>query len=156
MIQPPPHHIIRPHLTWLAALLITLAMAMGARAAISEGPKPINAYEAQKRRNVLLFEANQSDQEKLRVGQERYQQMQTNRAKIIASMSLELQARQQTVVVQPAAGPSAPSAKPKEPGRWLKPLLAVVALAAGFFGFGYYLYVHRELEPGAPGAKRPE
>ena len=102
-----PHRIFRSRCLGLTALLITLAIGLGARAAISEGPKPINEYEAQKRRNVELFEANQSYQEQLRVGQERYRQMQTNRAKIIASMAAEFQARQQVVVLQPAAAPPA-------------------------------------------------
>ncbi len=148
-----PHRIFRSRCLGLTALLITLAIGLGARAAISEGPKPINEYEAQKRRNVELFEANQSYQEQLRVGQERYRQMQTNRAKIIASMAAEFQARQQVVVLQPAA---APPAKPKEPIKGLKPILAAVLLGIGFFGFGYYLYIHREREPAAPSPKRPE
>ena len=138
---------------WVVGLLLMLATPTAVVAAISEGPIPKNAYEEQKRHDLLVYEAKLSFEEKLRVGQERYKQSQTNRAKIIAGMAAELQARQQVVVVQPSAAPSVMAGPPI---KGLKPLLAVVILAIGFFCFGYFLYVNREREPVAPKPKRPQ
>jgi hypothetical protein len=138
---------------WMVGLLLMLSMSTAVVAAVSQGPTPKNPYEEKKRRDMNFYEAKQSFEDKVRVGQERYNQSQTNRAKIIASMAAQFQARQQIVAVEPS---TTAAVKPRPPIKGLKPLLAVLILAGGFFGFGYYLYVNREREPVAPKPKRRE
>ncbi|MGA2175643.1 MAG: DUF4357 domain-containing protein [Verrucomicrobiota bacterium] len=129
------HRVFRHSLMGIAAILVTLAMAIRAGAAISNGPNNTNAVVAEQQRLLQFFRAEQSYQEQLRVGRERYNQKQIDRAKVIAAMSSELQARQQTVVLQPEA---APDGNTDEPAGRFRPSLAVAVLAVGFIGFGYY------------------
>ena len=129
-------------------MLITLAMPMRAGAAISQGPICTNAVAAKQRRNSQFFQAEQSFQEQLKVGRERYNQKQIIRGKVIAAMSEELQARQQTVVIHHAGDPDENTEQPVLRSR---PLQAVVVLALGFIGLGYYL---KRLKPTSP-APRP-
>jgi hypothetical protein len=125
----------RYSLMGIAATLITLAVSIPASAAISNGPNFTNSVAAEQQRIVQFYQAEQSYQEKLKVGKERYRQKQVNRAKIIAGMSSELQARQQAIVIEPVA---APENTPDGPAEWFQPSLAVTGLAIGIFGLGYY------------------
>jgi hypothetical protein len=136
MSRPTRQRIFRHSLTGVAALLMTLAMPMRASAAVSQGPICTNAIVAKERRNARFFEAEQSFQEQLKVGRERYNEKQINRAKVIAAMSEELQARQQTVVIHRAGDPDDNTDQPVLPSRSFQ---AVVALALGFIGLVYYL-----------------
>ena len=130
------HLIFRRSLMGMAAMLITLAKPIPASAAISNGPHCTNAVAAEEQRILQFYQAEQSYEEKLKVGRERYDQKQVNRAKIIAAMASALQARQQAVVIQPVA---APEGNTDEPAEWFGPWLAVKALAIGMIGFGYCL-----------------
>jgi hypothetical protein len=133
-----PHRIFGHSVMGMAAVLATLAMSIPAGAAISNGPNYTNAVAAEQQRILQFHQAEQSYQQKLKVGRERYNQKQINRAKVIAAMSSELQARQQTVVIQPAAG-AGPDGNTDEPAGRFRPWLGVAALAVGFFGFGHHL-----------------
>ena len=136
MNHPAHHRISRQSLIGIAAMLITVAMPICARAAVSQGPSYTNAALAEQSRNTEFYRAEQSYQEKLKVGRERYDQKQINRAKIIGAMSAELQARQQTVVIQPVADAPATT---DEPVSGFPPALTVVLLAFGFIGAVYFL-----------------
>jgi hypothetical protein len=136
MTHPMHHRIITQSLAGIAATLTLLAGPICARAAISGGPKYTNAVAAEESRDTQFFEAEQSYQEKLKVGRERYDQKQIKRAQIIATMSAELQARQQTVVIEPVA---APAGNTEEPVSWFQPSTAVVVLVAGCIGLGFFL-----------------
>jgi hypothetical protein len=122
------------------ALLVILGLTLRAHAAISEGPKYTNAVVAEQQRILQFYQAEQSFQEKLKVGRERYNLKQVNRGKVIAAMSAELQARQQTVGVQPVV---VPDAKTNEPVPGSGPWLAVALLAIGVIGFKYYQNTQR-------------
>jgi hypothetical protein len=127
--------LFRQRWTPIGAILIVLAMALRAGAAISEGPKTTNAAAAEERRRLQFHDADVSLQDKVRVGRERYEQKQMERAKVIQAMSAQLEARQQTVVIQPAVVPDAkPDYKFSLPVPW--PEAAMVA--ACFIGMGYY------------------
>jgi hypothetical protein len=130
----------------IAAMLMTLAILIRARAAISEGPNYTNAAVAEQHRIAQFNQAEQSYQDKLKVGLARYNQKQIVRAKVIAAMSSELQARQQTIVIQPAATPYGTSDEPV--GR-SPPSLTVAALVVSIIGIG--LYVNRQRAQEASG-----
>jgi hypothetical protein len=122
---------------WVAAIVITLAAPLCASAAISGGPKYTNAVAAKENLNTEFFRAEQSYQEKLKVGKERYAQKQANRDKIIASMTAQLQARQQTVAVPPVAAHDDSADGPV----WqFEPSVMVAFLAAGCIIAAYSLF----------------
>jgi len=127
----------------MAGILITLSTSIPASAAISNGPNLTNAAAAEEQRILQFHQAELSYQEKLKVGRERYNQQQIKRARIIAAMSSELQARQQTVVIQPVA---APDANPEEPDSGFQPALVVAVVAVGIFGFRFYRNRQRALQ----------
>ena len=120
----------------IAALLLGAFLSLRAGAAISEGPVLTNAAAAEERRLSQFYRAEQSFQEKLKVGQERYNQKQAERAKIIAGMSSQLQARQQVVVIQPVPSSAATAAAASASGSG--PWQALAALGTGLIVFGYY------------------
>jgi hypothetical protein len=133
----PIHHRILKHgLAGIAAMLMSLALPICARGAISEGPKCTNAVAAEQRRTLQFFEAEQSYQEKLKVGRERYEQKQIIRGKVIAAMAAELQARQQTVVIHHALDPDGNADKLLLGFRFSP---AVTVLIISFAGFACYL-----------------
>jgi len=119
----------------IAAMLMTLAILIRARAAISEGPNYTNAAVAEQHRIAQFNQAEQSYQDKLKVGLLRYNQKQIVRAKVVAAMSEELQIRQQTIVIQPAATPSGTS---DEPVGQSSPSFTVAGLVVSILGIGLY------------------
>jgi hypothetical protein len=143
MTRPRRHRTFTPKLLEMAATLVTLAMAIGANAAVSNGPKYTNAVAAEEQRIFQFYQAQQSFQEQLKVGRERYEQKQINRAKVIAAMSAELQAREQTVVISPA---SASDGNTEGPISGFGPWLAVTSLALGLGSLGCYLNRQRPQE----------
>jgi hypothetical protein len=90
-------HFGRRWLIELTLLLIAVAASISAPAAISEGPTLTNAGAAARRRDLQFYEAQQSFEEKLKVGRERFRQKEANRARIIRAMDAEFQARQRIV-----------------------------------------------------------
>ena len=129
---------------WL--LLLALLLPLRGLAAISQGPEPQNAVEAQQRQKLLFDQAILSNQEKLRVGRERYEQRLAERASLMQAMTAQLQARQQIVTIQPAA-----AAQPLaifDPSQWLKPALTVSLLLVVFICFRY-LHLSRKREQAA-------
>lgn len=126
-------------------LLIALLPSLSSLAAISEGPKPKNAVEEQQRQKLLFDQAILSNQEKLRVGQERYDARQVHRAKVLQTMTAQLEARQQAIAIQPVA--TAPVLI-FEPSHWLKPLLTLLLLLVIFI-CARYLHLSRKREQAA-------
>jgi hypothetical protein len=120
----------------IAAVLIELASPNGARAAIAQGPKYTNSVAAEEQRIIQFFQAEQSFQDKLKVGRERYEQKQLVRSNIIAGMNAELQARQQSVAnVQVTAA----NKKADELVSGSQPWLAVTSLVMGIVGLACFL-----------------
>jgi hypothetical protein len=130
------HRIFTNGLMGIVAMLVTLAWPNRAGAAISQGPHYTNAIAAEQQRILDFYQAQQSYQEQLKVGQKRYDQKQAKRAQIIAGMAEELQARQQTVVIQSvAAADGHADGTVSGSGLWL----AVAVLSIGLGGIGVYL-----------------
>jgi hypothetical protein len=145
------HCLFRRSVAGLAGILATLSLSMPARAAISNGPMITNAVAAEEQRIIQFHQAEESYQEKLKVGRDRYNQKQMNRAKIIAAMSSELQARQQSVKVEPV---EAPDAKTDESVSSVQPWwLTAAVLVSGFIGFG--IYRKRQARQNTASQKRP-
>jgi len=119
----------------IAALPVTLALSIHAHAAVPEGPKSTNAAVAEELRLLQFHEADQSFQEKLKAGRERYDQKQVDRAKVIRAMSAELEARQRAVGIRPAGDPDDYAGQTISRSR---PSLAAAVLALGLIGFGYF------------------
>jgi hypothetical protein len=137
-----------------AAVLITLAVSNHARAAISQGPVLTNTTAAEQRRLNMFYQAEQSYQEKLKVGRERFHKKEVDRAKTIAAMSSELQARRESVVIEPI---ETPRVDPNLPVGWFKSSMLVGMLVAGVLGFVSFVNRARlqeafvdELEPLEP------
>ncbi len=128
--------IFGPRLMGLAVLPVTLALSFHANAAVSEGTKSTNAAVAEERRLLQFNEAEQSFQEKLKVGRQRYDQKQVDRAKVIQAMSAELVARQRSLGIRPAGDFDDYTDQTISRSR---PSLAVVVLALGLIGLGYFL-----------------
>ena len=134
----PGRNIFQARQIFLAALL---CLAFHARASISVGPKPQNAAEAEQRRKLLFDQAILSNQEKIRVGQERYAQQQAYRAGVARDMAAQLEARKQIVTIQAAT--AVPPSLAAQAAGWFKPTLMVTLLAVVFF-CGRYLYRQRQ------------
>ena len=129
-------HAFRYSLMGIAGgLLIALAVTIPAHAAISNGPITTNSVAAEQQRIVQFYEAQQSYEEKLRVGKRRYDAKQAERAKVIAAMSSELKARQSTVLMPPDA---APNTRPNDSVSWYDPAEIVELMAVGLFTVIYY------------------
>jgi hypothetical protein len=128
-----------------AALLLTLLLSLRGFAAISEGPKPQNAVEDQQRRKLLFDQAILSDQEKLRVGQARYEQRQANRAAMLQAITAQSQARQAVIGLQAASTERLPVLQPRQ---WVKPGLTLLLLLVVFLCVRY-LYQSRKREQAA-------
>ena len=139
--------VFRHSLMGTFAILVTLAVAIRANAAVAEGPKSTNAAVAEERRFLQFNEAERSYQEKLRVGRERYDQKQIDRAKVIKAMSAELEARQRTVVIHPVG---APDDNPDQTISRSLPSPAAVLLAVSLMGVGYYLKRLNLISPEPP------
>ena len=125
--------------------LILLMTSLPGVSAISEGPKLQNAVEEQQRRELLFDQAILSGQEKLRVGQQRYEQSQAVHAKMLLGMTAQLQARQQAIGL-----PSETTARSSaiDPSQWWKPV-ATVLLVVVVFICSRFLYISRKREQAA-------
>jgi hypothetical protein len=133
MIRLMRHRVLTHSLMGMAAMLLALATPNRSKAAISQGPHYTNSVAAEEQRILQFFQAEQSFQNKLKVGRERYDQKQLARSNIIAAMTAELQARQQTVMMAPVA---ASSRNAEELASSSQPWLAVASLIIGIGGLG--------------------
>ncbi len=108
MILPTSHSIARHNLFWIGTVIFLLVSPTFAVAGISLGPNTNADPAAEEQRRIAQFyEAQKSNQEKLKVGQQRFEQKKVNRAKLLAAMTAELAVRQETVTLQAVAVPYA-------------------------------------------------
>ena len=124
-------------LLWLVAISLAMLAPDSSRAGIALGPKiSEDPAEAEQRRITQFYEAQKSNQEKLKAGKSRYDQKLESRAKLLAAMSAEVAARQQTITLPP---PTVIYAQNPEPRRWGGTVVGLVVIALAFLGFRYYL-----------------
>jgi hypothetical protein len=123
-------------LLMFAAVTILASASICASAAIATGPATTNAIRAEENRIADFYQAQQSYQERLKVGRERYNAKQENRARVVAAMVAELQSRRETIVI-PHAGAAA--VNPEQPPFEFRVSPALVLLAIGLVGSVYFL-----------------
>jgi hypothetical protein len=129
--------------TRLMIIVVLLASMMGTArvgAAVALGPVITNAADEKQQQVMVDYEAQQSYREKLKVGLERYNQKQAQRAGILAGMAAQLHA-QQKIVVFPS-GPATGNEAVKSV-KWYLPPLFLILFAVILFGAGFLLKYRR-------------
>jgi hypothetical protein len=140
MIRPALHPVLSYGLVCLAAVVMTVFVAIPAMAGVSLPPMPStrDTNTMEQYRVKVFYEAQKSEQERLRVGQERYDKMLTNRAILIQAMVAELAERQKQVII-PSESAVGNSVDNKEPNTLMGTILGTAIIGLGFLGFRYYL-----------------
>ena len=123
-------------LVWIGAISLAVLAPTSSRAGIALGPKTSDdPAEAEQRRITQFYEAQKSNQEKLKAGKIRYDQKLESRAKLLAAMSAEVAARQQTITLQP---PTVTYSQKAESRSWGGTVVGVLVIVLAFVGFKYY------------------
>jgi hypothetical protein len=139
MIRNASRSIARASLIGFGVVTMMFALtipAMGAGLPAMPNRNDTNAME--QFRVKVFYEAQKSQEEKLKVGQQRYDTVLSNRVKVQAAMAAELADRQKEVVLQPESMPGS-NAGNQEPNTWVVTTLGAAVIGLGFLGFRYYL-----------------
>ena len=140
MMRPAFHPFVDCGLVCPAVIIITLVMAIPAMAGVGLPPvldaAGTNAMEQY--RIKVFYDAQKSEQERLRVGQERYDKMLTNRAELLQAMANELAEREIAVAI-PSESAVGNSVDNKEPNTLRGTLIGTAIIGLGFLGFRSYL-----------------
>jgi hypothetical protein len=86
----------------------------------------------------VFYEAQKSQEQKLKVGQQRYETMLSNRVKVQAGMAAELAEREKQVVLQPEPTTGSNTVN-QESNTWVVTMVGAALIGLGFLGFRYYL-----------------
>jgi len=131
---------VRATLMVLGAGFLLSAEVLPVRAGVGLPPMPdssdTNAMEQY--RVKVFYDAQKSEQDKIRVGQERYERKMASRSNTLAAMAAEVAERQQAIVIPSAEQPEA-NADQIESGTWKGTLFGALVIGAGVLGFRYYL-----------------
>jgi hypothetical protein len=140
MIRPALHSVLSFGLVCLAAVVMTFFVAIPAMAGVSLPPMPStrDTNTMEQYRVKVFYEAQKSEQERLKVGQQRYDKMLSNRAIVIQAMAADLAERQQQVGI-PSESASRNSIDNKEPNTLRGTIIGTAIIGLGFLGFRYYL-----------------
>lgn len=123
---------------WFATGMIVICIRISGFAGVGLPPMPdpndTNAMEQY--RIAVLYEAQKSGEERLRVGQERYEMMLSNRASVLQVMAGELAERQKSVVIE-----TSPPAKAEKSSLRTQnvTLIGVIMTGLAFLGFRHFL-----------------
>ena len=140
MIRATSHRIIGCGQSAIVVLIMVMVMTTPGHAGVGLPPMPdpadTNAMEQYRVR--VFYEAQKSEQERIRVGQERYELMLTNRANLLRAIAVESAVRKQMVNIpsQPAKGESS---KNSQPDTWLDTSIGAAVIGLCCFGFRFYL-----------------
>ncbi len=139
MICHTPHSTAQTCLTGFSVIAMMLTLAFPARG-VNLPPMPdkndTNAMEQY--RIKVFYEAQKSQEEKLKVGRQRYDLMLTNRLKVQAGMAAELADRQREVVLEPKPTTGSNADNPQS-NTWMVTIVGAAVIGLGFLGFRYYL-----------------
>jgi hypothetical protein len=148
MIRPAPHPTAVSSLICLFVITL-LGTAIPAVAGVGLPPMPdasdTNAMELY--RINVFYQAQKSEQERLKVAQERYDRMLTNRANLLQAIAAESADRHKLIVFQADSTPAS-SVDNKEPNTLMGTVLGVAVIGLCFMGFRYYLS-RQDLKDGA-------
>ncbi len=140
MIPHATRSIARASLSGFSVIAMMLALAFSAKG-VSLPPMPADRNDTnamEQYRIKVFYEAQKSQEEKLRVGKQRYELMLSNRVKVQTAMAAELADREKQVVLQPE--PTAESnAGNQESNTWVVTMVGAALIGLGFLGFRYYL-----------------
>ena len=140
MIRHTPHSTAQTYLTGFSVIAMMLVLAFPAKG-VSLPPMPADRNDTnamEQYRIKVFYEAQKSQEEKLRVGKQRYELMLSNRVKVQAGMAAELADREKQVVLQPQ--PTAESyAVNQESNTWVVTAVGAALIGLSFLGFRYYL-----------------
>jgi hypothetical protein len=139
MIRHAPRSIARASLIGFSVIAMMLALVIPVRGVgLPQMPDKNDTNAMEQFRIKVYYEAQKSQEEKLKVGQQRYDMVLSNRLKVQAGMAAELADREKQVVLQPE--PTAESnAVNQEPNTWVVTAVGAAVIGLGFLGFRYYL-----------------
>jgi hypothetical protein len=140
MMRPAFHPLVGSGLVCPAVIIITLVMAIPAVAGVGLPPMldANNTNSMEQYRIKVFYDAQKSEQKRLRVGQERYDRMLTNRAELLQAMANELAEREMAVAI-PSESAVGNSVDNKEPNTLRGTLIGTAIIGLGFLGFRSYL-----------------
>jgi hypothetical protein len=140
MIRPSAHQIISCGQSGTVVLIMAMVLSTPGMAGVGLPPMPDRAdTNAMAQYRVQVFyEAQKSEQERLRVAQERYDQKLTNRAQLLQAMAAQFAVRKQVVDIPPQPANEA-FVKSNQPDNWLATSIGAGVIGLCFFGFRFYL-----------------
>jgi hypothetical protein len=152
MIHPATRQIIGCSQNGIVMLIMAMVLTTPGKAGVGLPPMPDRADTnamAQYRVQVY-YEAQKSEQERLRVAQERYDQKLTNRDQLLQAMAAQFADRKQVVDIPPRPA-NEDFVKNNQPDNWLATSIGAGVIGLCFFGFRFYL--NRQNSKAAPGLK---
>jgi hypothetical protein len=152
MIHPPVRQIIGCGHSGIVVLIMAMVMTTPGMAGVGlpPMPDPADTNAMAQYRVQVFYEAQKSEQERLRVAQERYDRMLTNRARILQGMAAQFAAREQVVDI-PSKSADEALGNNKQPDNWLG--TGIGAAAIGLCCFGFRFYLNRQSSKDAAGLK---
>ena len=139
MISHVPRSIVRASLTGFSVIAMMLALVFSVKGVGLPAMPDRNDTNAMEQYRIKVFyEAQKSQEEKLKVGQQRYDLMLTNRLKVQAGMAAELADREKQVVLQPEPTAGSNTVN-QESNTWVVTAVGAALIGLGFLGFRYYL-----------------
>jgi hypothetical protein len=152
MMRPAARQIIGCGLSGIVMLIMAMVMTTPGMAGVGlpPMPDPADTNAMAQYRVQVFYEAKKSEQDRIRVGQQRYDKMLARRGDDLKSMAAELGTRQQEVNI-----PSTPADKDfgnnNQPSTWLG--TAIGAAVIGFGCFGFRIHLNRQNLKGVAGKK---
>ncbi len=141
MIRATAHRIIGCGQSAIVVLIMVMTISSRAGVGLPPLPNPADTNAMEQYRVRVFYEAQKSEQERIRVGQERYDLMLTNRANLLRAMAMESAAQKQMVNIPPKPA-NEDSSKNSQLDTWL--VTSIGAAAIGLCCFGFRSYLNRQ------------
>ena len=139
MIRQTSRSIARASLIGFSVITMMLALIFPAKGVgLPPMPNQNDTNAMEQYRIKVFYEAQKSQEQKLKVGQQRYETMLSNRVKVQAAMAAELAEREKEVVLQPEPTAGSNTVN-QESNTWVVTAVGAALIGLGFLGFRYYL-----------------
>ncbi len=142
MSSPVAHPIAKFDPFWLGVIVLMLMVMAGpviAGVALPPMPDQNDTNAMEQYRIKVLYDAQKSEQEKIRVGRERYKRDLAKRAAIVQSRSDEYEERAKVIAMSGGSSPGGSDAGVQPQDSWVGTAIGVAAIGFAFLGFRYYL-----------------